>query len=54
MKNWTHTHLHTGERLRIKKDYGSIVTCYVEHPRQFNNRIRLDIIVCDKGNLIKI
>lgn len=48
-----YTHKLTGERLRIKKDYGIIVSCYTENPYDLFGR-EYNIVVCLKENLVPL
>lgn len=56
--DWTHTHRLTGEKLRIKKLYGSVASCYVEVPfvysQMWGKEEFTDTIICSIDNLIPI
>ena len=49
-----YTHKLSGEKLRIKKIFGSVVSCYVEKPFKFSWNLNIDTIVCDMNNLIPV
>jgi len=44
-------HKTTGEIMRIKKDYGNVVSVYVENPVVVSNYLTIDTAVCLKSNL---
>lgn len=56
--DFTHIHRLTGEKLRIKKLYGSVASCYVETPFAYSQvwgkEEFTDTIVCNTDNLIPI
>lgn len=47
-----YTHKLTGQILTIKKDYGSVVSCYCE-PYLLWNNVKNDTVICLKENLIE-
>ena len=49
-----YTHKLTGAKLRIKKRYGDVVSCYVEETFIFGWHVKVDVIVCNVNNLIKV
>lgn len=56
---WTHVHKLTGTRLRIKKLYDDVASCYTENPTyQYHDNgevsMVIDVIVCSTENLIEI
>jgi len=58
---WTHVHKLSGTRLRIKKNYGDVASCYTENPiigyhdnGEINQSLTTDVIVCQIENLIEI
>ena len=44
-------HRLTGKRLMIKKDYGSVASCYTKRYRELSPGSITSISVCDKKNL---
>jgi uncharacterized membrane protein len=56
--DWTHIHRLTGKKLRIKKVYGSVASCYTEDPihysRLWGKVLYTDTVVCRMDNLIPI
>jgi len=51
----TYRHKLTGNILVLKKDYGEVVSCFTQE-RTIPGLIRMktDVVVCDKENLIAI
>jgi len=51
----TYRHKLTGNTLTIKKDYGNVASCFTqERDIPGLNRVKTNVVICAKKNLIKI